>query len=301
MQRKNSTSKYQELVNKFIADLERGVCPWSQSWTGARMGMPLRHNGEAYRGFNVLSLWYTASERGYEGSRWMTFNQALELGGHVRKGAKAGHIFKYGEYRDDKETSHNERGELRRFVRTYCVFNTDEIEGLPAEYYPAIREEDTRPEIRDEVAESFIFRTGAEIRLGGSRAFYDSIGDYIRVPTFNRFDGPEAFYCTLLHELVHWSGAPGRVDRPKGKRFGDPAYAMEELVAELGAAFLASDLALSDTPREDHAAYLASWVKGLRAQPSILMTAAGAAQKACDYLHGRKLSLPGETPRIEAA
>ena len=112
------------------------------------------------------------------------------------------------------------------------------------------------------------------------------------MPLFDQFDGAESYYATLLHELTHWTGHKSRLDRQAHKRFGDPAYAFEELVAELGAAFLCADLQLSAAPREDHAPYLAHWLKALKAAPSILMAAAGAAERACEHLHGLQASVP---------
>lgn len=279
-------TKYHDLVSRFITQLEAGTRPWSRSWidgSASRFARPLRHNGQAYRGVNVLALWCAAEDRGFSSPHWMTFNQAKEFNASVRKGAKAAHVFYYGTVERE-----NEQGEaqLAKFVKTYCVFNAEEIDGLPDRYQvqlPPVTPAET--EARNLGADDFIRNTGATIHHGGGRAFYTPAADYIQLPSFAAFESAQAYYATLLHELTHWTGSNGRVDRPKGARFGDPQYAMEELVAELGAAFLCSDLRLSDEPREDHASYLASWAKALKAQPSILMSAAGAAEKACDFLH----------------
>ena len=278
-------TKYHDLVARFITQLEAGTRPWSRSWVGAdgRFARPLRHNGLPYRGVNVLSLWCAAEERGFSAQHWMTFNQAKEFNANVRKGAKAAHVFYYGAVEranDDGEAY------LAKFVKTYCVFNVEEIDGLPEQYRHAVPVvTPAESEARNLAADQFVTQTDARVHHGGGRAFYTPGSDYIQMPNFAAFESAQAYYATLLHELTHWTGGPGRVDRPKGKRFGDPEYAMEELVAELGAAFLCSDLRLADEPRADHASYLASWARALKAQPSILMSAAGAAEKACDYLH----------------
>ncbi len=275
-------SKYQDLVNLFVSQLEAGTRPWAASWRGAGIqDRPLRHNGIPYQGCNVLALWLESAARGFDSPYWLTFKQAQELGANVRKGAKSACVYYMGQ-----GSRENDAGEVSffRFLKTYCVFNAAEIESLPAHYYPAKVQE--APEARIAMAEGFVANTRATIQHGGNRAFYAPKPDYIQMPQFNAFESPEAYYATLLHELTHWTGSNGRVDRPKGKRFGDAEYAMEELVAELGAAFLCADLGISDKPRDDHAPYLAGWAKALSAQPSILMSAAGAAEKAAAYLHG---------------
>jgi antirestriction protein ArdC len=281
-------TKYDDLVARFIAQLETGTRPWARSWVdgAGRFARPLRANGVPYRGMNVLALWCAAEERGFNSPHWMTFNQAKEIGASVRKGAKAAHVFYYGTI--EREGADNVVS-LAKFVKTYCVFNAQEIDGLPQQYQPIVPPvTPAETEARNLAADDFVRGTGATIHHGGGRAFYTPGGDYIQLPHFAQFESAQAYYATLLHELTHWTGAPGRVERPKGARFGDPAYAMEELVAELGAAFLCADLQLADEPREDHASYLAHWAAALKAQPSILMSAAGAAEKACDYLHSQQ-------------
>lgn len=285
-------TKYHDLTEAFIAQLQAGTRPWSASWRSGegagRFMRPLRHNGEPYHGVNVLALWVTAQARGFSARHWMTFNQAKELGASVRKGAKAANVYKMGTIEREGEAGETD---LIKFVKCYCVFNVEEIEGLAPHYYPAPAEP-APEEQRIAAADDFVRRAGAIVRHGGNRAFYSPSSDHVQMPAFGDFENPEAYYATLLHELTHWSGGPGRIDRPKGKRFGDPAYALEELVAELGAAFLCADLCISDKPREDHAPYLAGWVKALQEQPSILMSAAGAAERACTYLHGLQASVP---------
>jgi len=275
-------AKYQDLVDTFIAQLEAGTRPWAASWSGGgAQAKPLRHNGVPYQGCNVLALWFEAAARGFSSQYWLTYKQAQELGANVKKGAKAAYVYYAGTGEREKEDGESA---TFHFLKTYCVFNADEIDGLPAHYYPAKVPANTEARIAN--AETFARNTGAEIKHGGTSAFYRPSGDFVQMPDFNRFESPEAYYAVLFHELTHWTGSKGRIDRPRGARFGDSTYALEELIAELGAAFLCADLGISDKPRDDHAAYLAGWVKALKAQPSVLMSAASAAEKAAAYLHG---------------
>ena len=167
------------------------------------------------------------------------------------------------------------------------MFNVAQIEGLPKEEYnpPAPTENGARVQLVDE-AEGFIAGTGAVVQHGGGRAFYAPESDHIQMPPLQAFNDAESYTATKVHELVHWSGHPARLQRQFGKRFGDDAYAFEELIAELGSAFLCADMAVTLQTRADHASYLASWLKVLKGDKRAIFTAASAAQKACDYLHG---------------
>lgn len=281
---------YNDLTAHFIGQLEQGTRPWSRSWksSAANVGRPLRGNGIPYRGVNVLALWTHSMLRGFSSPYWMTFLQAKDFGAHVRKGAKSAQVFKVGQVVKEKP---GEDPDVFSYLKSYAVFNAEEIEGLPAHFFPAV--DAPKPEQgRIAAAEDFARRTGANIRHGGDRAFYARAADLVQMPMFGDFESPDAYYATLFHELTHWTGAPHRVERPKGDRFGDPKYAFEELVAELGAAFICADLRISDTPRPDHASYLANWVEALRAHPRILMQAASHAEKAAEYLHGLQASVP---------
>lgn len=218
----------------------------------------------------------------------MTYKQADELGAHVRKG-EHGALVVYADRFTKTET--NDKGEeLERqipFMKGYTVFNVAQIEGLPEHYYgkPAPLPEPLR---LIEAAESFFAATGAEFRHGGNRAFYAPAGDFIQLPPPEAFRDAESYAATKAHELVHWTGHPSRLAREFGKRFGDTAYAREELVAELGAAFLCADLALTPEPREDHAAYLDHWLTILKEDKRAIFSAAAHAQRAADHLTGLK-------------
>ena len=282
---------YTRITEKIIADLEVGTRPWHKPWNAehlaGRISRPLRHNGVAYRGLNIILLWAASVAHGYAAPTWMTYRQALELGGQVRKGSK-GQLVIYADKMRKTET--DDAGQDREveipFMKGYTVFNVDQIEGLPEQYYA---EAEQMPETaeRDATAEAFFAATEADIRHGGNQAFYAVDPDYVQMPPFETFESPEAYYSTLGHEICHWTRHPMRLDRSFGrKRWGDEGYAQEELVAELGAAFLAADLGLSPEPRDEHASYIAHWLEGLHNDKKFIFQAAAHAQKAVDYLHG---------------
>lgn len=283
---------YTRVTNQIIADLEQGVRPWVKPWNAehaaGRITRPLRHNGKPYAGINILMLWTAAVGRGYAAPIWMTFKQALELGGHVRKGEKGSPVV-YANTISRTEIDEATGEETERdipFMKAYTVFNVEQIEGLPAHFY-ATAEPQLDPVQRIEHAEEFFGATGADIRHGGNMAYYTVTHDYVQMPPFEAFRDAESYYATLAHEMTHLTRHPSRLDRDFGrKRFGDEGYAMEELVAELGAAFLCADLELHLAPREDHSAYIAHWLEVLKNDKRAIFTAAAHAQRAADFLHG---------------
>lgn len=291
MSRPNEPSRpdlYARITSQIVAQLEAGVRPWTQPWAASEsVSRPLRHDGTPYQGINVVLLWGEAATRGFQSATWMTFRQALTLGAHVRKGEKGSTVV-YADRLVRTETDDAGEDTTRRipFLKAYTVFNVEQIEDLPASYVPA-----PAPVLnagqRIARAEAFFAATGAEIRHGGGCAFYAPGPDAVQMPTFESFRDPEAYYATLGHELTHWTRHASRLDRDFGRRRqGDAGYAREELVAELGAAFLCADLGLALEPREDHAAYLASWLEVLRDDKRFIFSAAAHAQRAVDYLHG---------------
>lgn len=225
---------------------------------------------------------------GFASPIWMTFKQALELNAHVRKGEK-GSLVVYANSITRKETDGSTGEEIDReihFMKGYTVFNVEQIEGLPAHYY-AKPEPRFSPIQRIEHAEFFFGHLHADIRHGGTRAYYAQASDYIQMPPFETFDSAGSYYATLAHESTHWTKHPSRLEREFGRKtWGDEAYAEEELVAELGAAFLCADLELSLTPREDHASYIAHWLTVLKNDKRAIFRAAAHAQRAADFLHG---------------
>jgi len=253
---------YTRVTARVIDDLEKGVRPWLKPWNGGhaagRITLPLRHNGTPYRGINILLLWGEAMTNGYASPLWMTFKQALALGAHVRKG-EHGAMVVYADRFTRTETDADGNGVEREipFLKAYTVFNVAQIEGLPAHYY-------ARPEAKGdkleliESAEGFCAATGAVIRHGGNMAYYAPGPDLIQLPVPDAFRDAESYAATKAHELTHWTKHPSRLDRDfGGKRFGDTGYAREELVAELGAAFLFAELGITPEPGEEHAPYLA--------------------------------------------
>lgn len=283
---------YTRVTDKILADLEQGVRPWAKPWSAehaaGKITRPLRHNGVPYSGINILMLWSAALTAGYAAPIWMTFKQALELNAHVRKGEK-GSLVVYANSITRKETDENTGNEIDReihFMKGYTVFNVEQIEGLPAHFY-AKPEPRFSPIERIEHAETFFRNTKADIRHGGGRAYYAQEPDYIQMPFFEAFDTPESYYATLAHECTHFTKHPSRLSRDFGRKtWGDEGYAEEELVAELGAAFLCADLELALTPREDHAAYIAHWLTVLKNDKRAIFRAAAHAQRAADFLHG---------------
>jgi antirestriction protein ArdC len=301
------TDVYQRITDQIVRELEKGVRPWMKPWNAehaaGRITRPLRGNGVPYQGINVLMLWSAAMEKGYAAPIWMTFKQALDLKANVRKG-EHGSLVVYADkiIRTEKDSETGEESDRAiPFLKAYTVFNVEQIDGLPEHYYgkPAPRTETVR---RIAHAESFFAATGATVRHGGNRAFYSPTSDHVQMPPFEAFRDAEAYYATLAHETVHYTRHPSRLDRDFGrKRFGDEGYAMEELCAELGSAFLCADLELTPEVRDDHAAYIASWIKVLKDDKRAIFTAASHAQRAADFLHGLQKQAMPEVAEADAA
>ena len=276
---------YETVTNTIVGMLEAGTAPWAKPWaSGGPMGRPLRATGEGYQGINTLILWSAAQNNGYRSRYWMTYKSAQEKGGQVRKGEKATTVFFFTKVA--KAATETEDAKIFPLMKSYFVFNADQCDGLAAPYVaPAAPPVPMPIGERHAGADAFATATGADIRHGGDRAYFRPSEDLVQMPHFADFDTPEAYYAVLLHELTHWSGHKSRLDRTLKGRFGDPDYAFEELIAELGAAYLCADLGVSPEPRPDHASYIASWIKGLRDDPRAIFRAAAAAEKAATYLH----------------
>lgn len=281
-------SIYDQVTNKIISDLENEIHPWIKPWkTGNSITRPLRFNGLPYSGINVLLLWMGAVEKSFNSSIWMTFNQAHKLGGHVRKNEKGSFVVYANntiqtEYNDD--TDEEEEHKIF-FLKKYTVFNVEQIENLPDKFYtppePILPIEERPPWI-----DRFFTAIGADIHHGGDRAYYSERTNYIQMPPFEYFKSKENYYATLAHELVHWTRHPTRLDREFGqKTWGDEGYAMEELVAELGSAYLCADLSITPEVMKDHSSYISSWLKILKNDNWAIFRAASHAQKAVDFIH----------------
>jgi len=285
------TDVYQKITDQIVQKLEQGVRPWHQPWKAehatGRISRPLRGNGIPYNGINILMLWSAAVANDYTAPVWMTYKQASTLSGKVRKG-ETGTLVVYADRIIRKETNSETGGEAERaipFMKGYTVFNVEQIDGLPSHYYGQ-PEQPTDPVQRTTHADAFFAATGANIIHGGSRACYVPSTDNIHMPCIDFFRDAISYYATLAHECTHWTRHERRLNRDFGrKRFGDEGYAVEELVAELGAAFLSADLGLTPEVREDHAAYIASWIKVLKNDKRAIFTASSHAQRAADYLH----------------
>jgi antirestriction protein ArdC len=283
---------YDRITNRIIDSLETGVRPWLKPWNAdhaaGKITRPLRHNGQPYSGINVFMLWMEAEASGYSAPIWMTFRQALELGGHVRKGEKGATVVyanSITKTAQDEATGEDSEQKIP-YMKGYTVFNVEQIDELPAHYYARAAQPNLTPQERIAPVESFLAQTGADLSHGGNQAFYMPSQDRIQMPPFEFFRDPESYYATLLHETVHWTKHPKRLDREFGrKRWGDEGYAMEELVAEIGAAFLSADLGITPDMRDDHASYIASWLKVLKNDKRAIFTAASHAQRAATYLH----------------
>ena len=231
---------YSRITDKIIADLEQGVRPWLRPWNAehaaGRISRPLRHNGTPYKGINVIMLWSAATVKGYACPLWLTFKQALELGGNVRKG-ETGELVVYADR--ITRTEANEKGEeIEReipFLKGYTVFNAEQCENLPALYTAKAETPALTPLQRIETADRFFAATGADIRHGGTRAFYAQGPDFVQMPPFETFRDAESYAATLAHELTHWTKHDTRLARDMGRvKWGDEGYAREELVALSG-------------------------------------------------------------------
>ena len=281
---------YSKVTNKIISDLELGNLTWLQPWQAGHqagyISRPLRSCGKAYRGINILMLWAAAMESGFNSPLWITYKQAIDLGGQVRKGEK-GSLVVYADSfkKTGSDGNGNDVETSIPFMKGYTVFNSEQVEGLPAHFYATPEPANNEIE-RTESIDQFFTATGATIKHGVSQAFYSTSQDVVQIPDFPTFRDAESYYATLSHEMTHWTRHESRLNRDLGrKRFGDAGYAMEELVAEIGAAFLCADLGITPETREDHAAYVASWLKVLKDDKRAIFTAASHAQLAVDFLH----------------
>ena len=295
--RRQRVDLYSRVTNRIIEQLKEGVKPWLKPWNAehaaGRITRPLRHNGAPYNGVNILMLWDSAMEKGFACPIWLTFKQAKDLGGNVKKGEKGSPVvyastFSKTEQADDGREVNREIP----FLKQYSVFNAEQCEGLP-EHFRAMKQE-PNPTIEPiESADRFFRNTNAKLTEGGNRACYVQGDDLIRMPRIEAFNNAESHAATLAHELVHWTKHPSRLDRDLGrKKWGDAGYAMEELVAEMGSGFLAADLKITPEVREDHADYINHWLKVLEEDKRAIFTAASMASKAVDFLHGLQPTEP---------
>ncbi len=287
---KPKTDIYETITNKIINDLEKGQLTWRKPWSSEHMAhnvmRPMRWNDQPYTGVNILVLWSTAAERGYQSPYWMTFRQALAMKANIRKGEKATQVV-YADKFSKEETDESGDTKTRTipFLKSYYVFNASQIEGLSDSFYNLPEKKESNPLQKLSAIETFIDNTKAEI-ITGTQACYNETRNRIEMPPFESFESVFGYYATLAHELTHWSKHPTRLDRDfERKKWGDEGYAKEELVAELGSCFLGADLDFEPRLQENHAAYIQNWLQVLKNDKRFIFSAASHAQKAVEYLH----------------
>jgi len=271
---------YQHVTDSIVNMLETSggwVMPWTKTGGG---GLP--ENGVTkyqYKGINTLYLWAVGYEMGYQSSKWASYKDWQTAGRQVRAGEKSvGRVIYWGKA-DKKDNSGVKTGEQYLFAKSTAVFNETQLTDYVTPVITLIPDSLKMP-----AAEQFFTNLGGIVNHGGNRAYYNPDSDQITMPLFGAFKDQLGYYSTLGHEYTHWTSKSHRCNRELGKRFGDQAYAAEELIAELGTAFLMAQLGLSAEPREDHASYIASWLKLLKGDKKAVFSAASKAQQACDYL-----------------
>jgi antirestriction protein ArdC len=283
---------YDNVTARILAELENGSAPWIKPWA-ATPGRNIPHNaatGNAYSGCNVILLWM--AQAGFATPQWLTFKQALDLGGNVRKGEKSvATIVKVLQLKGKPKDGETE-GDTFTTLKAYAVFNIAQCENLPDRVINAEPAKARHDDERDATIDEFIAATGADFRddVGGDRAYFSPSRDFIAMPAFAAFNSAATYYATAFHELGHWTGAKSRLDRDFGKRFGDRAYAAEELVAELTAAFLCAEFSINGELR--HAGYIENWIELLKSDSRAFFTAASKAQAAAQYMRDRALAEP---------
>lgn len=299
----SSFDLYQTVTDQIVAMLEAGVVPWRSPILGrSAAGHPKNLNtGKPYRGVNVFLLAFTAYAKGYGSSYWMTFNQAKQRGGNVRKGEKSSMVVFWKQY----ETIDKDSGEPVKVpvLRYYNVFNAEQMDGIeipdavkytPLDFHPI-----------DEAEKIVAGYEGAPTLThdGGHQAYYNPQGDSVHMPEKTRFSTVEEYYSTLFHELSHSTGHKTRIDRNEGMKpspFGSADYGKEELVAEMSAAFLCSHAGIHPTVIGNQAAYLDGWLKVIKADKKLVISAAGQAQRSADWIRGER-GQQTQTPAADAA
>ncbi|HCY54780.1 MAG TPA: antirestriction protein ArdC [Oceanicaulis sp.] len=279
---------YEEITNKIISQLEDGRLPWVQPWArngNSSVAMPLNAStGRTYSGINILLLWGAAIERGFAGQSWLTFRQALSLGGNVRKGERGTTVVYADKFvpqsEKDRALQSGDEPSAIPFLKRFTVFNADQCEGLPEHIAP---QAPPVPEgLIDPTVHAIISATGIDFRIGGDRAFYVPRHDYVQVPPPQAYFDTIDWHRTALHELGHATGHPSRLDRDLSGSFGCRKYAFEELIAEMTAAFTCAALGIEPTVR--HADYIGSWLEVLREDKRAIVRAASQASKAADWI-----------------
>lgn len=284
---------YEIVTERIVAALEKGTVPWRQTWAQSRWPSNLVSQ-KHYRGMNVFML----AAQGHRSPWWLTFNQAKALGGSVKKGEKGTPVTFWKFIERTEATDKGQRTKRIPFLRYFTVFNADQCSGLEAHVPKADAPAEFRPiEAAAAIVDGMPQRP--EIRHGGDAAYYSPLADRVQMPHREAFDAPENYYSALFHELTHSTGHESRLGRLKDRRdalapFGSADYSREELVAEMGAAFLCARAGIEGRTLDQSASYLANWIGVLKADPRAAVVAAGAAQKAADFILGEKRAAPGD-------
>jgi antirestriction protein ArdC len=286
---------YREVTDRILTELKAGTAPWIQPWKEIRQKgaapVALPRNamtGRLYSGVNIWLLWIAADKHGWTDGRFLTFKQALEAKGNVRKGEHGTKVYfvKQLTVQDREKPDDSDATRTIPMLREYTVFNVAQCENLPEKLIAAADpvKIPAEPSDNDEFCQ-FIAATGADVQHGGNRACYIPSMDRIQMPLASQFRDTANYRATLAHELVHWTGPKKRLDREHGKRFGDSGYALEELTAELGAAILCAEFGIAGELQ--HPAYIANWIKALEDSDHAFFAAASAASKAVEFLRDK--------------
>lgn len=289
-QSSNRFDVHQEITNRIITALETAAdfqLPWITDKIGG-LGRPLNiASKNPYNGVNIISLWIAALAQEFPSNIWGTYRQWQAQGHHVRKGEKASVVVFYKTMSTPEPEREVNEPNRRMVARASWVFNAAQVEGYDLDTADVPDQASFDPVRR---AEALVAASGAKVEETGDKACFIPSVDKILMPERRRFfdtttsSAAECFYATLFHELTHWTGAKNRLDRDLSGRFGDQAYAMEELIAELGAAFLCADLSITPTTREDHASYIRNWLAILRSDKRAIFSAASKASEAANWL-----------------
>ena len=291
MKRQKNRDLHREVTQRFIDALQKGCVPWIKPWKASgnsATGFPVNAaNERRYRGINVTILWSAAIERGFTRDRWLTYRQAQNAGGYVKRGEKGTPVVLYRTI-EAKPTAtaqpDDEEPKTFKIARSFVLFNVEQCAGLSRRIMgDAIS--DTPPSEGFPAVDQLVDRSGAKVRHGGDVATYVPVADVVKMPDAQLFTAPEHYYATLLHELVHWSGHKSRLNRPgivETHAFNSVSYAFEELIAEIGSAFLCAEYGVRGDLR--HEGYVQSWIKIMEDKPNAIFQASSAAQSAFDYL-----------------
>jgi antirestriction protein ArdC len=292
---------YTRITADIIAAIEAGTgefrMPWHHDGTSTARPVNVASN-KPYRGINTLALWAAATHANHGSGIWGTYQQWNAKGAQVRRGERGTTVVFWKIDAHNNQNGRDEENDQevdrhRVFARAYTVFNSAQVDGYTSPELPVLANDE-----RVEQADRFCSHLEIEVRHGGDRAFYSPASDVVHMPEFQRFKDGTSYYAVLLHECGHASGAKHRLDRDLSGRFGSESYAMEECVVELLSALICADLSLTVTPRPDHAAYIASWLKVLRDDPRAIFTASSKAQQAADWMHAQQ---PGVAEKYRGA